>query len=78
MVLELRNRIIVDPDILVGKPVVKGTRISVELVLAHLAAGWQVSEILEDYPGLTNEDIMACLAYAHDLVAEESIFPTAA
>jgi len=56
------DRIVQNPDILVGKPVIKGTRISVELVLAKLAANPDVSELIADYPRLTREDVQACLA----------------
>ena len=58
------ERIVVDPEILSGKPVIRGTRIAVELILELLAAGQPDSEILENYPGLTRDDILACLAYA--------------
>ena len=78
MTIALRDRIVADPYILAGKPAVRGTRISVELILGHLAAGWPEAEILESYPGLVHEDILACLAYAHDRVAEESVYPSAA
>ena len=78
MVLELNNRIVVDPAVLVGKPIVRGTRISVQQVLGYLADGWTAGEIVEEYPSLTQDDIAACLAYARDLVAEEAIFPSAA
>jgi uncharacterized protein (DUF433 family) len=54
------ERITVDPDILAGKPVILGTRIAVELVLELLAAGQSDAEILENYPGLTRDDIRAC------------------
>jgi uncharacterized protein (DUF433 family) len=70
-----QNRIVVDPDILVGKPVIKGTRLSVEFIIDLLAQGWQESEILRNYPGLTHEDIRACLAYASNLLHAEKIFP---
>lgn len=63
-----QKRIIQDPAILVGKPVVKGTRISVELVLAKLAHNPDIDELLADYPRLTKEDIKACLEYAGVLV----------
>jgi uncharacterized protein (DUF433 family) len=59
-----RERIIRDPAILVGKPVVKGTRISVELVLAKLAANPDLAELFADYPRLTVDDVKAVLAYA--------------
>jgi uncharacterized protein (DUF433 family) len=56
------DRIIVDPDILVGKPVVKGTRLSVNFLLGRLAQGWQEAEILRNYPGLQREDLLACIS----------------
>jgi uncharacterized protein (DUF433 family) len=62
------ERITFDPEILAGKPVVRGTRIAVELVLELLAAGQSENEILDDYPGLSREDILACLAYATESV----------
>lgn len=66
-----KNRIIQDPEILVGKPVVKGTRIPVELVLAKLAHNPDLEELFTDYPRLTVEDVKACLEYAKDLVQKE-------
>jgi uncharacterized protein (DUF433 family) len=63
-----QDRIIQDPEILVGKPVVKGTRIPVELVLAKLARNPNIDELFADYPRLTMEDVKACLAYAQGLV----------
>ena len=57
-------RIIVDPDILRGKPVIKGTRLAVAFILDLLAAEWTEAEILHNYPGLTHEVIVACLRYA--------------
>ena len=61
---ELGGRIVQDPAILVGKPVVKGTRIPVELVLAKLAANPDLNELFPDYPRLTIDDVRACLNYA--------------
>ncbi|MEX1159047.1 MAG: DUF433 domain-containing protein [Thermomicrobiales bacterium] len=69
----LRDRITVDPSILVGKPIVKGTRISVELVLDRLAAEPDLDVLLEDYPHLTVDDVRACLAYASAVIAGEEI-----
>ncbi|PIB80817.1 DUF433 domain-containing protein [Mycobacterium celatum] len=60
----LLERIVVDPEIVHGRPVVRGTRMRVADVLALLAAGSSVAEILEDYPYLTEDDIRACLQYA--------------
>ena len=67
---KLPERIIQDPDILVGKPVIKGTRIPVELVLAKLAANPDLTELFQDYPRLTVDDVKACLTYAQELVAK--------
>ena len=69
--MALSDRIVVDSKILTGKPVVRGTRISVELVVELLAAGWSHAQILASYPHLTEEDIRACLAYAGELMREE-------
>jgi uncharacterized protein (DUF433 family) len=72
------ERISVDPDILAGKPVIRGTRLAVEFILELLAAGRPESEILSDYPGLTREDILACLAYACYLAHEYKAYPISA
>lgn len=69
------DRIVVDPRILTGKPVVRGTRISVELVVELLAAGWSHAQILTSYRRLSEEDIRACLAYASELLREEKVYP---
>ena len=66
-----QHRIVRDPAVLVGKPVIKGTRISVELVLAKLAANPNVQDLFVDYPRLTMEDVQACLEYATALVAKK-------
>jgi uncharacterized protein (DUF433 family) len=59
-------RICLLPDVLVGKPVIRGTRLSVEFVIGLMADGWSEADILSNYPGVTHEDILACLAYARD------------
>ena len=69
------ERITVDPEILAGKPVIRGTRIAVELILQLLAAGQSENEILANYPGLTREDILACLSYASYLAHEFKAYP---
>jgi uncharacterized protein (DUF433 family) len=71
-------RISCDPDIVFGKPAVKGTRLSVEFILDLLAAEASEAEILENYPQLTHQDILACVTYARDLVAEQRVIPSAA
>lgn len=62
--MTLPERIVVDPQVLVGKPVVRGTRLSVDFLLGLLAQGWSEAEILRNYPGLTREDLLACWQYA--------------
>ena len=71
--MDWRERITADPKILVGKPIIKGTRISVEFVLDLLARDWTTEQILKEYDHLTLEDIHACLAYAGELVKEEKV-----
>lgn len=72
--LDWKTRIIVDPGVMTGKPVIKGTRITVEFVMELLGRGATVTEILHEYDHLTPEDIQACLAYASDLVKSERIY----
>ncbi|HYI15430.1 MAG TPA: DUF433 domain-containing protein [Thermomicrobiales bacterium] len=66
-----QHRIVADPAILVGKPTIKGTRISVELVLEHLTSTLDVGDLLEAYPHLAPDDVRACLEYALELVIHE-------
>jgi uncharacterized protein (DUF433 family) len=72
---QLLARIVVDPQILVGKPVVRGTRIPVYLVLNHLADNLDLEDLFAAYPRLTVEDVQACLAYAQGVIAGEDVFP---
>lgn len=69
------ERIELKPDVLAGKPVVKGTRLAVEFVVELLADGWTEHAILEQYPGLTREDIHACLRYASERLQAEKVYP---
>ena len=69
------DRIVADPEILVGKPVIRGTRLAVELILELLVAGQSEEESLDSYPGLAREDILACLAYATRLTCEFGAYP---
>ncbi len=69
--MDWRERITSDPDVLVGKPVVKGTRISVELILGWLANGWTYDQVLESYPHISREDILAALAFAEEMLRDE-------
>lgn len=73
-----RNHIEINPDVLVGKPVVKGTRLSVEYVLDLVAVGVPEAEILANHPRLTREAILACVAYAAELVRGERVIPLSA
>jgi uncharacterized protein (DUF433 family) len=72
---DLLSRITVDPKIMVGKPTIRGMRITVEQILRALAGGIAVNELLQDYPELEKEDIQAVFAYAVNLVDEEQVFP---
>jgi uncharacterized protein (DUF433 family) len=70
---DLLGRITVDPQIFGGKPIIRGMRISVELILSLLAQGETTETILEDYPDLEIDDIHACLAYAHAVIADDRL-----
>jgi len=69
------GRIVIDPEILCGKPVVKGTRLAVEFIVDLLAQGWTAADVLKNYPGVTQEDILACLAYASAILHAEKVYP---
>lgn len=69
-----KDRITIDPHILTGKPVVKGTRIAVEFVVELLSEGWSEQQILDNYPGLSHEDVLACLRYASDVLKSEHVY----
>ena len=70
---ELLKRITARPDVFGGKPIVRDLRISVELILSLLSQGAAADELLDDYPGLEPEDIRACIAYAHAVIARETL-----
>jgi uncharacterized protein (DUF433 family) len=72
-----QDRITIDPEILVGKPVVTGTRLAVEFIIELLANDWAETDILRNYPGLTHQDIQACLAYASGALKAEKVYPLA-
>ncbi len=72
---ELRQHIEINPAIMVGKPVIRGTRIPVELLLRMLGQGIPEEDILADYPGLKPDNIRAAIAYAAQVVAREDILP---
>ena len=70
---DLLERITARPDTFGGKPVIRDMRLSVELILSLLAQGVSQEELLDDYPGLESEDIRACVAYAHAVIAGDSL-----
>lgn len=72
----LLDRIVADPTVLAGKPVVRGTRISVEFVIDLLARGYSKQQVIEQYDHLTMEDVHACLAYAREVLQSERVYPT--
>lgn len=67
------DRIVTDPKIMLGKPVIKGTRITVELILKKLSEGMSIDELIQAYPHLTREDILAALSYSADVISKEEI-----
>jgi uncharacterized protein (DUF433 family) len=71
---DLLNRITFNKDVLCGKPLIRGLRISVEMILELLARGAKEEEILQDYPQLEPDDLRAVLLYAHHMVARENVF----
>jgi len=70
-----QGRIVIDSQILCGKPVVKGTRLAVEFIVDLLAQGWTESDIVKNYPGISRDDILACLAYASAVLHAEKVYP---
>jgi uncharacterized protein (DUF433 family) len=68
----------IDPEILAGKPAIKGTRLGVEFIIGLMAEGISEAELLASYPGLTREHVLACLAFARDALEFERVVPTAA
>jgi uncharacterized protein (DUF433 family) len=71
--MDYKNRIISNPDIMLGKPVIKGTRITVELILRKLSEGMIIEEVLKAYPGITKDDVYAALSYSADVISKEEI-----
>jgi uncharacterized protein (DUF433 family) len=69
------ERIVIDPAVLVGKPVIRGTRIAVEFILELIGEGWTYEQILSNYPYLQREDITACLRYAGSMLKQERVYP---
>jgi uncharacterized protein (DUF433 family) len=74
--MDWEDRIVADSNVLVGKPVIRGTRLAVEFIIDLLANGWSEEQILDNYPGVVHEDIAACLRYANELVKSERVYQT--
>lgn len=71
--MEYKNRLSSDPSVMLGKPVIKGTRITVELILERLGEGMSIEELIAATPNITKEDILACLSYSSDVISRESL-----
>ena len=67
------NRIVIDPDICNGKPVISGTRITAQTVLEFLAAGDSIEDVLEEYPSLTREDVLECVRFSSELMKHQFV-----
>ncbi len=75
--MDLLDRIDINPAVMLGKPVIRGTRITVEIILEKIAAGCSVQEILADYPRLSEEDVRAAVAYARQAISTDEFTPRA-
>jgi len=73
--MEWRDRIVFSPEILAGKPTIKGTRLAVEFIVDLLANDWTEEDIVKEYPGVNHADIQACLAYASEVLRAEHVYP---
>lgn len=71
--MEYTKRIVSDPDIMLGKPVIKGTRITVELILRKMAEGMTIEELLEAYPHIAKDDILAAVSYSAGVISREEL-----
>jgi uncharacterized protein (DUF433 family) len=72
--MDLRDRVVLNPEVLTGKPVIRGTRLAVEFIVDLLGQGWSEAQVLENYPGITHEDILACLQYASQQLKSERVY----
>jgi uncharacterized protein (DUF433 family) len=71
--MNYKDKIVADPEVMLGKPVIKGTRITVELIIKKLSEGMEIRELLSAYPNINKEDILAALAYCADVMAREEL-----
>src|SRR5438477_1826053 len=72
--MKWNERIVIDPAVLAGKPVIRGTRLAVDFIVGLLAQGWTEADILRNYPGVTHDDIAACLQYASETLQAEKVY----
>ena len=72
---KLLNRIVINPNVMVGKPVIRGTRLTVQHILNLLAHGETAEEVLQEYEGLTHDDILACIMFAAEIMEDTSFVP---
>ena len=72
--MDWKERIEIKESVLTGKPIIKGTRISVEFIIELLGQGWTTEQILKEYDHLSQEDIQACLCYAHNVLSNERVY----
>jgi uncharacterized protein (DUF433 family) len=70
-----QDRIVVEPAVLAGKPVIRGTRIAAQFVIELLAEGWDEEAILDNYPALSRDDILAALGWASETLRSEKVYP---
>ncbi len=75
--MDWKAHIAIDAGVLGGKPVIRGTRLAVDFIVSLLAQDWSVEQVLESYPGVTREQVLACLAYAADSLTGERVFSRA-
>ncbi len=73
--MDWKQHITTDPEVLSGKPIVRGTRLAVDFILGLLAGGWSEAQILENYPNLTPESLRAVFAFAAETLGDQSLFP---
>ncbi len=71
--MDYKNRISVNPNIMLGKPCIKGTRITVELIIKRMSEGATVNDLITGYPNLTEKDVRAALAYSADVISREAL-----
>jgi uncharacterized protein (DUF433 family) len=76
--MDWRERIVLNPEVLAGKPIIRGTRLAVTFMIELLAQGWTERQILTNYPGVSPEDIRACLAYASEVLSAQKVYPVGA